>query len=583
MKLFNVILGIVIGIAVFALLGSNTQDDGRTYFTIKQGSVNEIGSGYGSDGTGTPFNYDGTGFYRFEFPVGAVSNSEYSDDGIWYELGGLGIGDGTLTTVYVDLPVTGDGTSTTPIDIDSSIAGYGLSMTTNIMDVNTGDGIGITDDNVVFVSTEVGTTTWGTAGAEITWTFDTSEGTDPTMTWGDILVTFDIPNVGTTGSLFLEEQADAIADIAGWGQIWVNTATPNELWFTDDAGTDFQLGTAGTVSLDMAYDSGDTIDYSSGNGPIHMNFPDACTIEVLCGRDVSNLYMSNSTTSSAITDIMTLFHYDTDTVLINDILTGPLFIGGYTGHTTPELMWGISPFGTMMLDHGLTVNSGNNANGDIVWKSAAQANAMVGNADGETMTFAVPVHLGDADTEGALAFHDGDGESGTWFCSDATDNFTVDFAGLEDGTAHQMVVVASNAGNAPVLGVENAVVDTDTHEDIYSIGDTTGTTIIAAVTPIICPVGACAAGTANYATVYIDRWTVDFGNTDTVTFTLYVNGVAKDTWTTDAGAAGLSVSNGSIDEAIAQGDYIQIIGEVTNQVVGLDMITAQSYSIRVVN
>lgn len=39
----------------------------------------------------------------------------------------------------------------------------------------------------------------------------------------------------------IKERADAIADVASYGQLWVNTATPNELWFTDDAGTDFQV------------------------------------------------------------------------------------------------------------------------------------------------------------------------------------------------------------------------------------------------------------------------------------------------------------------------------------------------------
>ena len=41
-----------------------------------------------------------------------------------------------------------------------------------------------------------------------------------------------------TGSLKLVEQADASADTAAQGQIWVNTATQNELWFTDDTGKD---------------------------------------------------------------------------------------------------------------------------------------------------------------------------------------------------------------------------------------------------------------------------------------------------------------------------------------------------------
>ena len=42
----------------------------------------------------------------------------------------------------------------------------------------------------------------------------------------------------TSGILKIAEQADAAADTAGYGQIWVDTATPNELAFTDDAGTD---------------------------------------------------------------------------------------------------------------------------------------------------------------------------------------------------------------------------------------------------------------------------------------------------------------------------------------------------------
>jgi hypothetical protein len=50
------------------------------------------------------------------------------------------------------------------------------------------------------------------------------------------------------GVQYIQEQADADADIAGFGQLWVNTAIPNELWFTNDEGTDVQLGVGGTVA-----------------------------------------------------------------------------------------------------------------------------------------------------------------------------------------------------------------------------------------------------------------------------------------------------------------------------------------------
>jgi len=39
--------------------------------------------------------------------------------------------------------------------------------------------------------------------------------------------------------MFLKEQSAALADIAGWGQLWVRDDVPNILMFTDDAGTDF--------------------------------------------------------------------------------------------------------------------------------------------------------------------------------------------------------------------------------------------------------------------------------------------------------------------------------------------------------
>lgn len=60
---------------------------------------------------------------------------------------------------------------------------------------------------------------------------------------GQATAAFDLNGQDLTngGVIFLTEQADAEADVEAKGQIWVNTATPNELWFTDDTGTDFQL------------------------------------------------------------------------------------------------------------------------------------------------------------------------------------------------------------------------------------------------------------------------------------------------------------------------------------------------------
>ena len=52
--------------------------------------------------------------------------------------------------------------------------------------------------------------------------------------------------VTVEGAVTLKEQAAADADVAAYGQVWVKTATPNELYFTTDAGNDIQI-TSGTT------------------------------------------------------------------------------------------------------------------------------------------------------------------------------------------------------------------------------------------------------------------------------------------------------------------------------------------------
>ena len=50
--------------------------------------------------------------------------------------------------------------------------------------------------------------------------------------------------------LLIKEIADASADVAGYGQLWVHDDTPNTLWFTNDAGTDYQIGPTPGAILD---------------------------------------------------------------------------------------------------------------------------------------------------------------------------------------------------------------------------------------------------------------------------------------------------------------------------------------------
>lgn len=67
---------------------------------------------------------------------------------------------------------------------------------------------------------------------------------------------FDGFNIDNLGVIFMKEQAEADADQAGLGQLWVDTATPNVLKFTDDAGTDWLLNQnvlASPLSADLDF------------------------------------------------------------------------------------------------------------------------------------------------------------------------------------------------------------------------------------------------------------------------------------------------------------------------------------------
>ena len=94
------------------------------------------------------------------------------------------------------------------------------------------------------------------------------------------------------GTLSLKEQADAESDTAGEGQIWVNTATPNELYFTTDAGDDIQLTTstrlAGTPAdgAQTLNDTGNDVDFRvESNNEANMFFIDGGTDKVGIGTN----------------------------------------------------------------------------------------------------------------------------------------------------------------------------------------------------------------------------------------------------------------------------------------------------------
>lgn len=73
------------------------------------------------------------------------------------------------------------------------------------------------------------------------------DGSDVQITTGGSNAPININPGGTepvkieTGNLMLAEAGGAATDLAGWGQFWVQSSTPNRPKFTDDGGNDYEL------------------------------------------------------------------------------------------------------------------------------------------------------------------------------------------------------------------------------------------------------------------------------------------------------------------------------------------------------
>jgi len=115
---------------------------------------------------------------------------------------------------------------------------------------------------------------------------------------GDVGIGTVTPNQKLTieGTMSLKEQANANADTAAYGQIWVKNTVPNTLFFTDDAGTDFPI--SGDPPLGFAIGD-ETTDLSVATGVLTITMPNYATTLL----DVSVSLVTAPTGSVATFDI----------------------------------------------------------------------------------------------------------------------------------------------------------------------------------------------------------------------------------------------------------------------------------------
>ena len=140
--------------------------------------------------------------------------------------------DDTSTSDHLTISVAADGASTIATqDNDGSNGSLTLASNGNILLAPSTGAIRFydSDNSADYVDFQVNAN-----GALTIGTNDTA-GTDANILLdadGDIFLE------PSSGGIKLKESADASADSSSFGQVWVHDTTPNELCFTDDAGTD---------------------------------------------------------------------------------------------------------------------------------------------------------------------------------------------------------------------------------------------------------------------------------------------------------------------------------------------------------
>ncbi len=107
-----------------------------------------------------------------------------------------------------------------------------------------------------------------------------------------------VANLHSGGQLKLSEASNAVADVAGYGQIWVKDESPNELYFTNDAGNDIQLTSGSgiaTISDEAIQDKVGAMFSSNTETLITATYQDADgTIDLVVDNDLSNYDNSSS-------------------------------------------------------------------------------------------------------------------------------------------------------------------------------------------------------------------------------------------------------------------------------------------------
>ena len=152
------------------------------------------------------------------------------------------------------------------------------------------------------------------------------------------------------GAVTLKEQSSADSDVAAYGQLWVKTATPNELYFTTDDGDDIQI-TSGT-SMAGGGGSGDitgvTIQTDSGSGSKATDTSGSA--DFILQGDSAGIDVTNSGTTITVA-------LDLNEITAGAVADGDSFVFVDANDSNANKKEAIADLATLFAGDGLTASS----------------------------------------------------------------------------------------------------------------------------------------------------------------------------------------------------------------------------------
>ena len=179
----------------------------------------------------------------FDRSVPGSGTATFTDIGIDLDVNAAGLG--TTTTTGLDVDVVGATSGThTATGINIAVG----SADTNYALITSGGNVGIGVAAPASLLSVSGTVQVGVddTGYDVKF-FGATSGNY--MLWDE-----SADELVLSGTMKIKEQSAANSDTAAYGQLWVKTATPNTLIFTDDTGTDHTLASIGkSIALSIVF------------------------------------------------------------------------------------------------------------------------------------------------------------------------------------------------------------------------------------------------------------------------------------------------------------------------------------------